>query len=151
MQSIYHIWANCPWHIACGENPSWGLDWSPLDLVPYFVFNSIFCTAAYRVFLHVPLLSNSIPLESANCSWHFVVYPSALFLCTYICRYRYIFMYIHTLIHILNLNGIIYIYTILMSCLIYCLPIYIDDPSLSIAFVMFSCTASYNMDISGFI
>lgn len=74
-QNIYHICTNCPWHNACRENRSWGLGWSLLDLVLYFVFNSIFYMEAYKV-LYFHLLPNSVPLEDANCYWHFVVYPA---------------------------------------------------------------------------
>lgn len=76
-QNTYNIWAKCPWYSACAENISWGLRWSPLDLVLCFVFNSIFCMETYWVLLHFCLLSNSMPLEGSNCYWLFVVYPSS--------------------------------------------------------------------------
>lgn len=91
-----------------------------------------------------PLLSSSM-----LCCVLLTLYYASLQLSFYAFIYvdRYIFMSIHTFIHILNLNVIIYMYTVLMNCLICCLGRYLDDTFSSLAFILFHSThstVSYN-------
>ena len=117
----------------------WAVELRPPRSSTEFVFDLMFCMEAYSALLYSP---SCLILLYGGCWLLLTLWHAVLFLCIYICRYRYISMYTPTFIQILNLNGISYMYTIFMNCLIYCLCMYLNDHSSSIAFILLHSTVS---------